>query len=87
MAKLIGRESELFILSNKGKLRIRENSLVLWGVPALNSPKGWLGTKNNEAYVLITRPNMVEYRGWIGLSPPANYHNLSRDLAISTGKI
>jgi hypothetical protein len=29
---------------------------------------------------------MVEYRGWTRLSPPATYHNLSRDLAANTGK-
>ena len=45
------------------------------------------GTKHYEPYVLITRPNVVEYRGMIGLSPPANYHNLSRDLVVPTGKI
>jgi hypothetical protein len=43
--------------------------------------------KHNEPYVLIIRPNMVEYRGRMTLSPPANYHNLSKDLAISIGKI
>jgi hypothetical protein len=43
--------------------------------------------KHNEPYVLITRPYVVEYRGRIGLSPSANYHNLSRDLAVPTGKI
>jgi hypothetical protein len=43
--------------------------------------------KHNEPYILITRPYVVEYRGRIGLSSPANYHNLSGDLVIPTGKI
>jgi len=41
----------------------------------------------HEPYDLITTPNVVEYRGWAGLSPPAKYHNLSGDLAVSTGKL
>ena len=53
------------------------------GILALNL----ISTNHNEPYILITRPYMVEYRGRTGLSPPANYHNLSRDLAIRTGKI
>jgi hypothetical protein len=43
--------------------------------------------KYNEPYILITRPYVVEYRGRTRLSPHANYHNLSGDLAIPTGKI
>ena len=45
------------------------------------------GTKHYEPYVLITGPNVVEYRGRTRPSSLANYHNLFKDLAIPTGKI
>jgi hypothetical protein len=48
LAKLSGRASELF-LSSKGKLRIREKSLALWGIPTLNSPKGLIRNKAPRA--------------------------------------
>ena len=41
----------------------------------------------HEPYDLITRPIVVEYRGWTRLSPLANYHNLSGGLAVSTGNL
>jgi hypothetical protein len=47
--------------------------------------EGWLGTKHYEPYDLTTRPIVGEYIGWIGLSPPANYPDLSRGLATLQG--
>jgi hypothetical protein len=58
---------------------------ILRGVPALNPPEGWLGTKHHEPYDLITSPNVVEYKGWTRLSPLATYHNLSGELATILG--
>jgi hypothetical protein len=35
------------------------------------------GVNHKDSYAVRTSPNVVEYIGWIGLSPSVNYHNLS----------
>ena len=36
--------------------------------------------------ILITCPNVIEYRDYIGLSPPTNYHKQSMGQAGDLGK-
>ena len=87
MAQLVGeREKDLSSnLSNITNLRSTKGSLALWGTTRLDNPRDDLDKVCHEPYDLRTIPNIVDYRGWIGLSPPATYH--SGDLAVSTGKL